>query len=57
MAAPRQALRRRAESLEMDDDEAFFRHGFAILQLDGANAHISYYQEKDPDQPWFEKDI
>ena len=39
--------------LELDSDEAFYNHGYVIIDLDGPNAKVSYYQESDEDTAQF----
>ena len=38
--------------------ESFYSHGYAIMELDGPSARVSYYQDSDPeDQPMFVENV
>jgi 3',5'-cyclic AMP phosphodiesterase CpdA len=39
--------------LDLDADQAFYNHGYVILDFDGPNAKASYYQESDENTPEF----
>ena len=36
---------------------AFYNHGYALMDLDGPKAHMSYYQDSDPGTPLYEEDV
>jgi len=39
------------EDVNLGDNGGFYNHGYAIMELDGANGTISYYQESDESTP------
>jgi predicted phosphodiesterase len=42
--------------LDMDSEGLFYNHGYVIMDLNGAAATVSYYQDSDEDNPqWTEK--
>jgi predicted phosphodiesterase len=44
------------EDVNLGDDGGFYNHGYAIMDLDGAQGTISYYQESDENKPqWIDR--
>jgi len=41
------------EDFRLQAGDAFFAHGYAIIELQGKNATISYYQDTDENHPVF----
>jgi predicted phosphodiesterase len=41
------------ENFRLDAGDAFYTHGYALIDLDGTSAKISYYQDSDEDNPVF----
>ena len=39
------------EDVRLSDGDAFFAHGYAMMELDGPDATIAYYQDTDEDEP------
>jgi hypothetical protein len=37
----------------IEEDGSFFTHGYALMELQGANATVSYYQDTDEDDPMY----
>ena len=44
-------------SVQLDKGDTFYRHGFAILDISGATAQISYYEDSAPNNPLYEESI
>jgi hypothetical protein len=42
------------ELLEMGQEDGLFKHGFAIMNLNGPNATVSYYRQGEPSPLWQE---
>jgi hypothetical protein len=42
------------ELLDMGEEDGIFRHGFAIMNLNGTNATVSYYRQDEAGPLWQE---
>jgi hypothetical protein len=43
--------------VQLDKGISFYRHGFAILDLDGATAQIAYYEDSSPNTALYQEQI
>jgi hypothetical protein len=41
----------------LGDDGTFYNHGYALMELNGRQAHIAYYQDSDPVNAVWEEDV
>jgi hypothetical protein len=44
-------------SVQLDKGVRFYRHGFAILDIDGATAKIAYYEDSSPNTARYQEQI
>ena len=45
------------ESVRLQTNAAFYNHGYVIVELDGASARVSYYQDTDEDNPLYQETV
>lgn len=45
------------EDIKLDKGQSFFRHGFILLELNGDQAKLSYYQDNAPNAPIYTEQI
>jgi predicted phosphodiesterase len=46
-----------AEPVRLSRGFAFYRHGYAIMELDGPSAQVSYFEDLSPDKPLFRETL
>jgi Calcineurin-like phosphoesterase len=44
-------------NIRLDKGQSFYRHGFAILQINGPAGTVSYYEDSAPDKPLYQENI
>jgi hypothetical protein len=45
------------ESVHLDKGASFYRHGFAILDIDGLSASVAYYEDSSPTKALYQENI
>jgi hypothetical protein len=45
------------DDIRLGTTGGLYNHGYAIIELDGASGHVSYYQDSDEDNPMFQQSL